>query len=103
MPLQTTPTNTVQNMPVNDDNDEDFHSTKTNFIVDYPAEARAGAILEESRDGMETRFERIRRTQQKVGELVWVPFSSLADWELSQWLIQLGVSGVCLNSLLTIS
>ena len=38
-----------------DDNDENFRPTDTNFIVDYPAEARAGAILEDSRNGLETR------------------------------------------------
>jgi len=75
-----------------DDDDENFQPTNTNFIVDYPAEARPGAILKGSQDGLETRFERIRRTQQRAGEPVWAPFSSLADWELSRWLIESGVS-----------
>jgi len=77
-----------------DDNDDDknFQSTKTNFIVDYPAEACAGAVLEDSQDGLETRFEKTQCLQQRAGLPAWVPFNSLADWELSQWLIQSGVS-----------
>lgn len=76
-----------------DDDDENFRSAaNTNFIVDYPAEARAGAIFEDSQDGLQTRFEKIRCSQQRAGSPAWAPFDSLADWELSRWLIQSGVS-----------
>ena len=37
-----------------DDDTENFRSTSTNYIVDYPEEARAGAILEDSLGGLET-------------------------------------------------
>jgi len=74
------------------DDTEGFRSTSTNFIVDYPAEARAGAILEDSQDGLETRFEKIERTHRDAGKPAWAPFNSLADWELSRWLVQSGVS-----------
>jgi len=47
-----------------DDADGKFQSTTVNFIVDYPAEACAGAIHEDSQDGLETRFEKIRHMQQ---------------------------------------
>jgi hypothetical protein len=78
---------------VDEDEDvEDFRPTNVNFIVDYPAEARAGATLEASQDGLETRFEKIKRTQQHAGSKPWAPFNSLADWELAQWLVQSGVS-----------
>lgn len=77
---------------VDSDNAGDFQSATINFIVDYPAEACAGAIFEDSQDGLETRFEKIRRSQQRVDSPAWAPFSSLADWELSRWLIQSGVS-----------
>lgn len=78
---------------VDDDNEaEIFESANTKFIVDYPAEACAGAILEDSRDRLETRFEKIWRMQQNAGEPAWAPFSSLGDWELSRWLVQSGVS-----------
>lgn len=75
-----------------DNNDENFRPTSVNFIVDYPAEAQAGAILQGSQDGLETRFEKIQRVQQHAGDATWAPFSSLADWELSRWLVQSGVS-----------
>ena len=78
-----------------DDDDsgaKNFRSANTNFIVDYPVEARAGAILEDSQDGLETRFEKIKRTQQHADKPAWAPFSSLADWDLSRWLIRSGVS-----------
>lgn len=75
-----------------DDDTGNFQPTNVNFIVDYPAEARAGAILQDSQDGLETRFEKIRGAQQRAGNAAWAPFSSLADWELSRWLIQSGVS-----------
>ena len=77
-----------------DDNSgaKNFRSANTNFIVDYPVEARAGAILEDSQDGLETRFKKIKRTQQHADKPAWAPFTSLADWDLSRWLIQSGVS-----------
>jgi len=75
-----------------DNDDESFQPTNANFIVDYPAEAQAGAIIQDSRDGLETRFEKIQRAQQCAGDATWAPFSSLADWELSRWLVQSGVS-----------
>jgi hypothetical protein len=74
------------------DDDENFQPTNINFIVDYPEDARAGAILEDTNDGLETRFEKIRRTQQVAGKPAWAPFDSLKDWELSRWLIRSGVS-----------
>ena len=78
---------------VDDDDDTgNFRPTGVNFIIDYPAEAQAGAILQNSQDGLETRFEKIRRTQQQAGDATWAPFSSLSDWELFRWLIQSGVS-----------
>jgi len=78
---------------VNDDNnDENFQSANVNFVIDYPEDARAGAILEDTNDGLKSRFEKIRHTQRAAGEPVWAPFSSLADWELSRWLVESGVS-----------
>ena len=75
-----------------DGSDQGFQPTGVNFIVDYPAEACAGAVLDGQGDGIEGRFEKIKREQQKAGKQPWEPFSSLADWELSRWLIQSGVS-----------
>ena len=75
-----------------DDDDETFQSTSVNFIINYPEEARAGAILEDTNDGLETRFDRIKHTQQAAGEPTWAPFDNLADWELFRWLVQSGVS-----------
>ena len=75
-----------------DDDNETFQSTSVKFIIDYPEEARAGAILEDTNDGLETRFDRIKRMQQAAGEPTWAPFNSLADWELFRWLVQSGVS-----------
>lgn len=82
-----------------DNDDDDYNndpdvlwSAGTNVVVNYPPEACARAILEDSQDGLETQFEKIRRAHQHAGEPAWVPFGSLADWELSQWLIQSGVS-----------
>ena len=75
-----------------DDDDENFQPMDTNFIIDYPAEAHAGAILEDSWNGLETRFEKIQHAQCGAGEPAWAPFNSLADWELSRWLVQSGVS-----------
>jgi hypothetical protein len=78
---------------VNDDDDiENFRPTSTNFIIDYPAEACAGAVLKDSQDALETRFEKLERAQQHAGEPAWAPFTSLADWELSRWLVRSGVS-----------
>jgi len=73
-------------------NGENFQSTTANFIIDYPEDARAGAILKDTNDGLKTRFEKIRHGQQAAGMPAWAPFASLADWELSRWLIQSGVS-----------
>ena len=86
-----------------------FRPTNVNFVVDYPGEAQAGAILHNSQDGLETRFEKIQHAQQHAGNAAWAPFNSLADWELSHWLVQSGVSqreidkflkldAVCVNS-----
>ena len=77
---------------VDDDDDESFQPTEVNFIVDYPEDACAGAILEGTNDGLETRFEKIERMREAAGEPAWAPFSSPADWEPSRWLIQSGVS-----------
>ena len=76
----------------NDNGDENFQPTNVNFIVDYPEDARAGGILEDTNDGLKTRFDKIRHMQRVAGKPAWVPFSDLADWELSRWLVQLGVS-----------
>ena len=70
------------------------------IIVDYPAEARAGAILEDSQNGLETWFEKIQHAQCGVGKPAWAPFNSLADWELSRWLVQSGVSQREINKFL---
>lgn len=75
-----------------DDDNENFQPTNVNFIIDYPEDARAGAIIEDTSNGLKSRFEKIRHAQQAAGEPVWAPFSSLADWELSRWLVQSGVS-----------
>jgi len=78
---------------VDDDNDtRNFRPTSANFIIDYPAEAQAGAVLPNYQDGLETRFEKIQRMQRDRGDATWAPFNSLSDWELSRWLIQSGVS-----------
>ena len=80
---------------VDDDDDDttgDFQSTHVKFIVDYPGEAQAGAVVQDSQDGLETRFETIQRMQRHAGNAAWAPFNSLADWELSRWLVQSGVS-----------
>ena len=69
-----------------------YQSTKVKFVVDYPGEAQAGAILHNSQDGLEMQFEKIQHAQQCAGNTAWAPFSSLADWELSRWLVQSGVS-----------
>ena len=77
----------------NNDNDNDnFRFTHVNFIIDYPEDACAGAILEDTNDGLETRFDKIKCAQQATGTPAWAPFNSLADWELSRWLVQSGVS-----------
>jgi len=75
-----------------DDDDEKFQSTHANFVIDYLEDARAGATLEDIHDGLETRFDKLRRAQQEANKQAWAPFSTLADWELSRWLVQSGVS-----------
>ena len=74
------------------DGDQGFWSTGVNFIVDYPVEACAGAILDNQGDVLEAKFAKIQRERREAGKQLWEPFSSLADWELSHWLIQSGVS-----------
>jgi len=67
-----------------DSDAKNFQPTNVNFIIDYPTETQAGAVLQDSQDGLETQFERIQRAQQHAGDVAWAPFSSLADWELSR-------------------
>ena len=66
-----------------DNNNDNFRSTHVDFIIDYPEDARAGAILEDTNDGLKTCFDKIKRAQQATGIPAWAPFNSLADWELS--------------------
>lgn len=75
-----------------DDDHDDFQPTSVNFIVDYPEDAHAGAVLEQAADGLEARFDQIKQMQQAAGQPLWAPFDSLADWELARWLVQSGVS-----------
>lgn len=75
-----------------DNSDEGFQTTNVSFIIDYPEAARAGAVLDDTSDGLKTRFDKIKHVQQAAGEPAWAPFSSLEDWELSRWLVQSGVS-----------
>ena len=81
-------------------NAKNFQPRNINFIIDYPVEAQAGAVLQDSQDRLETQFERIQRAQQHAGDVAWAPFSSLADWELSRWLVQSGVSQREINKFL---
>ena len=68
----------------NDNNNANtFRPTNVNFIVDYPTENLAGATVEDSPDGLETRFEKIKHAQEHSGEPAWAPFNNLGDWELS--------------------
>jgi hypothetical protein len=70
----------------------DFQPTSVAAIVDYPEEAAAGAIIEGVGGGLETRFQKIHREQQKANQEPWAPFNSLSDWELARWLIRSSVS-----------
>jgi hypothetical protein len=92
---ENTPPSSSANVDDDEDDDagdQDFQPTGVSFIVDYPVEACPGAVFDDQSDGLEARFEKIQRKQREAGKQPWEPFSSLADWELSRWLIQSGVS-----------
>jgi hypothetical protein len=65
-------------------NNPDKGRTSTFYIVEFPENLGAGAVLGED----VPLFERIWREQQENQSSRWGPFEDKDEWELAQWLVR---------------